>query len=115
MSISKRNFEAIALAFQRVRAEDWTEADTALDRVAEEMAITFAGENEYFDRERFLARCGNTDLCVACKTFHYANTECPSEALDKEYLKPLTMADPEHPLYGQRLDEIDTNRRTTGR
>lgn len=108
MSISKRNFESIALAFRRVRAEGWTDPETALDQLAEQLAVTFGFEHDGFDRERFLDRCANTDKCVACRTFHHENLDCPSEALDRQALaKPLTMDDSEHPHYGMVFDEVD--------
>ena len=59
MSTTKRDFEAIAAvmakAFERSRTE---EEEAILLDVSTDLAEYFAGQNERFKREQFLASCG---------------------------------------------------------
>lgn len=63
MSMTRKNFEAIAASVQDVREQcsDAPETTWAINEIASNLADTCAAENPNFDRERFMAACGVED------------------------------------------------------
>lgn len=62
MSMSKKDYEAIAQAINGVRAADTTpERVWAIGSVCNALASVMSANNPSFDRARFLAACGITE------------------------------------------------------
>lgn len=59
--MSRKDYVLIAEAIKRVRDEVSANGGTvdAVDRVAGELSLAFAKENERFDMDRFLKACGS--------------------------------------------------------